>query len=137
MWHIGINVIMMISLHLVLILIFFTKQALLKILHLFKMYSKNSMLQVISMKKKSFNFTAVMTKNFYLTDMSRVFVLIVMRLISIQIFAKVAVGFLKKYLIQGVLFVDRLLLKKRRLISFSSLKLLVIHYTNGLMKMTI
>src|SRR3989338_699116 len=120
MWHIGINVIMMILLPLVLILIFFIKQALLKTLHLFKMYSKNSTPQVISMKKKSFNFTVATTKNFYLIDMSRVFVLIVMLLISTLIFVRVVDGFLKKYLIQCVQFVGKLLPKKRRLISFSN-----------------
>src|SRR3989338_6649369 len=98
MWHIGISVIMMILLHLALTLIFFTKQALLKILHLFKMYLKNSTVQAISTKKKLSNFTAAMIKNFYLIDMSRAFVLIVMPLINILIFAKVADESLKKYL---------------------------------------
>ena len=82
-------------------------------------------------KKKSSSFTAVMIKNFYLIGMSRVFVLIVMHLINTLIFAKVVDVFLKKYLIQGVLFAGKLLLKKRQLISFSSLKLLAIHYPNG------
>src|SRR3989338_9168063 len=131
MWRIGINVIMMISLHLVLTLIFFTKQALLKILHLFKMYLKNSIMQVISTKKKLFNFTATTTKNFYLIDMSRAFVLIVMRLINTLIFVKVVDGFLKKYLIQNALFVGKPPLKKRQPIYFSSLKILAIHYPNG------
>src|SRR3989338_598943 len=130
MWHIGISVIMMISLHLALTLIFFTKQALLKILHLFKMYLKNSMLQAISTKKKSFSFTATMIKNFYLIDMSRVSVLIVMLLISTLIFAKAADVFLRRYLIQNVLFAGKPLLKKRRLTFFSSLKILAIHYPN-------
>src|SRR3989338_11641180 len=131
MLHIGINVIMMILLHLALILIFSTKQALLKILPLFKMCSKNSTVQDISTKKKLFNFTAAMTKNFCLTDMSKVYVLIVMQLINTLIFAKVVDGFLKKYLTRDVLFAGKHLLKKRQLISFSSLKLLAIHYPNG------
>src|SRR3989338_6029683 len=120
MLHIGINVIMMILLHLVLILIFSTKQALLKILSLFKMCSKNSTVQDISMKKKLSNFTAAMIKNFYLIGMSRVYVLIVMQLINTLIFAKVVDVFLKKYLTPDVLFAGKLPLKKRQLISFSS-----------------
>src|SRR3989344_1366698 len=111
---------MMILLHLALTLIFSTKQALLKILPLFKMCSKNSTVQAIFTKKKSSNFTAAMIKNFYLIDMSRVFVLIVMLLINTLISAKVVDVFLKKYLTPDVLFAGKLPLKKRQVISFSS-----------------
>ena len=74
------------------------------------------------MSKKLFNFTVTMIKNFFQIDMLKAHVLIVRLKINTLIFVKAVDVYLKKLLIQNVLYVESLLQKKKLTHYFFKLK---------------